>query len=175
MAKFYVLNCFVSPSTAGNVVLSNSSTELEGLEGISGDRLQLPAKAVLYSRLSKKASRWVLSISREGGSTTSPGSLFPCSVTLIVKKFFLMFTRNFLYSSLCPLLLVLLLHATKSILKTFPLSTYFWKHFLWCTSILHWRGSTSHHSNLSDRWLHVQFYFTFLMLRSTPAWWGNVG
>jgi len=37
-----------------------------------------------------------LNISREGDSTTSLGSLFQCSVTLRVKKFFLMFRWNFL-------------------------------------------------------------------------------
>jgi len=40
-------------------------------------------------------------------STTSLGSLCKCSVTLRGKKFFLMFRRNFLCFSLCPLPLVL--------------------------------------------------------------------
>jgi len=43
----------------------------------------------MYSRLHRTASRQVLSISREGDSTTSLGSLFQCSVTLRGKKFFL--------------------------------------------------------------------------------------
>ena len=43
---------------------------------------------VTYSRLHRTLSRWVLNISREGDSTTSLGSLFQCSVTLRVKKFF---------------------------------------------------------------------------------------
>jgi len=58
-------------------------------------------------------SRWLLSISREGDSTTSLGSLFQCSVTLRGKKFFLMFRWNFLFFSLCPLPLVLLLGTTE--------------------------------------------------------------
>jgi len=37
----------------------------------------------------QQASRRVLDISREGDSTASIGSLFPCSVTLRVKKFLL--------------------------------------------------------------------------------------
>jgi len=45
-----------------------------------------------------------LNISIEGDSTTSLGSLFQYSVTLRGKKFFLMFRRNFLCLSLCPLL-----------------------------------------------------------------------
>ena len=62
---------------------------------------------VTYSKLHRTLSRRVLNISREGESTTSLGSLFQCSVTLRGKKFFLMFRRNFLCFSLCPLPLVL--------------------------------------------------------------------
>jgi len=40
-------------------------------------------------------------------------TLFQCSVTLRVKKLFLMFRRNFLYFSLCPLPLVLSLGTTE--------------------------------------------------------------
>jgi len=68
---------------------------------------------VTYSRLHRAASRWVLNISREGDSTTYLGSLFQCSVTLRGKKFFLMFRRNFLCFSLCPLPLVLSLGITE--------------------------------------------------------------
>jgi len=64
-------------------------------------------KQVPYSRLHRKTSRWVLNISREGDSSTSLGSLFQGSVTFTVKKFFLMLKWNFIYSSLCPLRLVL--------------------------------------------------------------------
>ena len=46
-------------------------------------------------------------ISREGDSTTSLGSLGQGSITLRGKKFFLIFRRNFLCLSLCPLSLVL--------------------------------------------------------------------
>ena len=45
-------------------------------------------KQVPYSRLQRKVSRWVLSISR-GDSATSLGSLFQCSVTFSSMKFFL--------------------------------------------------------------------------------------
>jgi len=44
---------------------------------------------------------------------TSLGSLFQGSVTLRGKKFFLMFRRNFLCFSLCPLLLVVSLGTTE--------------------------------------------------------------
>jgi len=46
-------------------------------------------KQVPYSIWNRKASRWVLNISRERDSTASLGSLFQCPVTLTVKKFFL--------------------------------------------------------------------------------------
>jgi len=45
-------------------------------------------KQLPYSRLCRKSSRQVLINSREGNSTASLGSLFQCSVTLTVKKFF---------------------------------------------------------------------------------------
>ena len=68
---------------------------------------------VTYSRLHRTLSRQVLNISREKESTTSLGNLFQGSVTLRVKKFFLMFRQNFLCFSLCPLPLVLLLGTTE--------------------------------------------------------------
>jgi len=79
------------------------------MEGTSvGHLVQPPCRSrVTYSRLHRTASRWVLNISREGDSTTSLGSLFQCSITLRGKKFFLMFRRNCLRLSWCPLPLVL--------------------------------------------------------------------
>ena len=59
---------------------------------------------VTYSRLHRTLSRRVLNISREGDSTTPLGSLFQCSITLRGKKFFLIFSWNFLCFSLYPLL-----------------------------------------------------------------------
>ena len=67
---------------------------------------------VTHSRLHSTASRRVWNISREGDSTASLGSLGQGSVTLRGKKFFLVFRRNFLCFSLCPLPLVLLLGTT---------------------------------------------------------------
>ena len=68
---------------------------------------------VTYSRMHRTLSWRVLNISREGDSTAPLGSLFQCSVTLRGKKFFLMFRRNFLWPSLCPLPLVLSLDTTE--------------------------------------------------------------
>jgi len=62
---------------------------------------------VTQSRLHSTASRRGWNISREGDSATSLGSLGQGSVTLSVKKFFLMFSWSFLCFSLCPLPLVL--------------------------------------------------------------------
>jgi len=73
---------------------------------------------VTQSRLHRTVSRQVFNISREGDSTTSLGSLCQCSVTLRGKKFFLMFSWNFLCFSLCPLPLVLSLDTTE---KSLPL------------------------------------------------------
>jgi len=50
---------------------------------------------------------------REGDSAAPLSNLFQCSVTLRGKKFFLMFRRNFLCFSLCPLPLVLSLGTTE--------------------------------------------------------------
>jgi len=61
------------------------------------------AKTVPYSRSHRKASRKILNISREGDPTTTLGSLFQCSITITVNKLFLVFVRNFLCFSFCPL------------------------------------------------------------------------
>ena len=60
-------------------------TEWWELEGTSVGLVVQPIcqSRVTYSRLHRTLSRWVLNISREGDSTTSLGSLFQCSVTLI--------------------------------------------------------------------------------------------
>jgi len=52
-------------------------------------------------------SRWLLSISKVGDSTTSLGNLCQCSVTFTVKKHFLTFRGNLLCFSLSPSPLVL--------------------------------------------------------------------
>jgi len=90
-------------------------TECSGLEGTSVGHLVQPScrSRVTQSRLHRTMSRWGLNISREGDSTTSLGSLCRGSITLGGKKFFLMFRQNFLYFSLCPLPLVLLLGTTE--------------------------------------------------------------
>ena len=60
--------------TQGILGMDYRVTELQGLEGTSGDhRVQPPAKAVPYNRL---ASRWLLSISAEDTTATSLGSPF---------------------------------------------------------------------------------------------------
>jgi len=69
-----------------------------------GHLVQPPCRSrVTQSRLHRTASRRVLNISREGESPTSLGSLFQCSVTLKVKKFFVKFSWNF-QVYVCPVL-----------------------------------------------------------------------
>ena len=50
---------------------------------------------VTYSRLHRTLSRYVLNVFREVDSTTSLGNLSECSVTLRVKRFFLILHRFF--------------------------------------------------------------------------------
>lgn len=77
-------------------------TESQGLQGTSGDHLD--------HSLTEASS--LQSIAQEGiqeGFHILSVSLFQCSVTLPVRKFFLLFIWNFSCSSLCPVPLVLLL------------------------------------------------------------------
>jgi len=64
-------------------------------------------KQASYSRLHRDVSRQVLNISMEGDFMTSLGSLFQCSVTLTVKKFFCILVQNFLCATLWLFPLVL--------------------------------------------------------------------
>jgi len=87
--------------------LSHSITVTESweLEGTSVGHLAQPPcqSTVTYSRLHRTSSRWVLSISREGDSTSPLGSLVQGSTTLRGKKFFLVFSWNCPCFHLCLL------------------------------------------------------------------------
>ena len=88
-------------------------TESQNGRGWKGPLVQPSCQSrVTYSRLHRTFSRRVLNISREKDSTIPLGSPFQCSVTLRGKKFFLMFSWNFLCFNLCPLPLVLSLGTT---------------------------------------------------------------
>ena len=102
-------HCPLSQALPMDLLQNHRITECQGLEGTSVGHPVQPShrSRVTYSRLQRTLSRWVQNISREGDSTTSLGSLCQCSVTLKVKKFFLMFRQNFRCFSLCPLPLVL--------------------------------------------------------------------
>ena len=105
----------VEPQHGRSISQNHKITACSGLEGTSVGHLVQPScrSRVTYSRLHRTLSRQGLNISREGDSTTSLGNLLQYSVTLRVKKFFLMFRRNFLSLSLCPLPLVLSLGTTE--------------------------------------------------------------
>lgn len=96
-------------------------TEPQGLEETSGDhQAQSSAKAVPCSRLHRIASWWVLNVSW-WDSTATLGCLSQCSVA--PKEVFPMSEKDFPCSSLCPLLLVLLLHTTAKSLAPMQLTS----------------------------------------------------
>ena len=69
-----------------------------------------------YSWLPRNMFRWLLSISKDGDSTTCLGNLCQCSVTRTVKKCFPMLRGNLLCFSVCPLPLVLSVGTTEKTL-----------------------------------------------------------
>ena len=86
---------------------TNSKSQNHRTVGVGRDLCGSPSPTpcwsrVTQSRLHRTLFRRGLNISREGDSTTSLGCLGQGSVTLIVKKFFLLFSWNFLCFSLCP-------------------------------------------------------------------------
>ena len=62
---------------------------------------------VSLSWLLRTSSSWVLSISKDGDSTTSLGNLVCCLTPLLVRKCFLALSWDFMCFNLCPLPLVL--------------------------------------------------------------------
>lgn len=90
------------------------------LEGISGPQSKPPAEDRLFTTMLSK----VFNISRDGDSIAFLGNLCQCTVTLTVKKYFLMFRGNPLCFSLCSVLLVLSLGTTeKSLTDSLPFSS----------------------------------------------------
>lgn len=77
-------------------------------EGTSASHLgHLPCSSRgSWSRVPRTVSSRLLNISKGGDCTTSLSNLFQCSITLMVKKDFLIFKQDVLYFNLCPLSLV---------------------------------------------------------------------
>ena len=96
LQSFFAHSTTVAFATWKGIFISQNHriTEWSGLEGTSVGHLgQPPCRSrVTQSRLHRR----VLNISREGDSTGPLGSLFQCSITLRVKKLFLIFSWNFL-------------------------------------------------------------------------------
>ena len=114
---------------------------MRGLKGTSKALSSTPLlKQVPYNRLHRQASRWVLNISIEGGSTTSLGSLFLCSNTHSVKKFFHRFVWNSLYSNFRPLRLILLQHTTEESLASSICLPFSFRYFIESYNRLNWKG-----------------------------------
>lgn len=70
-----------------------------------------------YSRLLRTVSGLLLSVSKDGHSTTSTGNLSQCPVTLTLEKFLLTCKWNFLYFSLHSSSLVLSQETTRQSLS----------------------------------------------------------
>lgn len=113
---------------------SQNHTELQNCRGWKGLERPLSLKPLLrqvpYSSSHRKASRWVLNISRDRNSTIFLSSLFQCSVTLTGKKFFLVFALELLVFQFLPLPLILLLPVIK---KSLPPSIWL-THFIYLWS-----------------------------------------
>ena len=75
-----------------------------------GHLVQLPSREQGHLQLNqvfRAPSSLILSVSRDGASTTSLGNLFQCFTTLIIKTFFLISNQNLPSCSVIPFLLVL--------------------------------------------------------------------
>lgn len=87
-------------------------------------------------QLLRTMSGHVWNVSKDGDSPTSLGNLCQCSVTLTLKKCFLMFRWDFLYFNLYPLPLLLSLGITKTSLPQSSLHSHIRYLFALITSAL---------------------------------------
>ena len=106
------LSCSYHSAGARSVLFQSNHRSSESLRlgDTSGD-YPLQAPCSKPAAQSRGVFSWVLNISKDGGSTTPPGNLCQCSVTLTAKRVF-MCKCNFFYFSLSPLPLVLSLDTT---------------------------------------------------------------
>lgn len=98
---FRLLNVFI-------MVLATTASQNHRVIQVGRNLFGLFGLILLLSRgcVEQVAQDYVQMVLEElqgGNLTTSPGSLFQCSVTIQMKKCFLMFRWNFLCSSLCLL------------------------------------------------------------------------
>jgi len=116
--------CLQTEGTEFNILMVWGPFSLEFIEPHSPRRAEvcrdfwrLPGPTTLsratQHKFPRPISRWLLRISKMRDSTISLGKLWQCSVTLTVKKSFLMFRGHLLCSDLGPLPLVLSLGTTQ--------------------------------------------------------------
>ena len=112
-----------TPLASIAAVITHRITEWLRLKGTSAGHLVQPPcpSMATQSQLPRSTSRQLLTLSKDGKSTTSGVNLLQCSVTLREKKCFLMFRGNILCLSLCPVPLVLSLGSTRESLAPFSL------------------------------------------------------
>lgn len=98
------------------------------------------SRKATQNQFPRTMSKWILNISKGEDSTTSLGNLLQCSITVTVKKCFLMF-EGLLCFSLCPLPLCCYWAPLKRVclclLCTLPSGNY-----------IHWRDSLETFSSL---------------------------
>ena len=103
-----------SRSVHSHRITESQITEWPSLGGMSKSHLiQCSCSSrTTWSQLPRTISRWLLNVSKDGNPTIAVGNLCQCSVTLTVKKCFLIFRKNISFISLSSLPLVVSLGTT---------------------------------------------------------------
>lgn len=98
------------------VAISQDHRKVEvgrNLQILPGSALLLAQSSINQNGLLRILSRWILTISKDEDTTTSPIKLFQCLTSLGEKNISLMLKRIFMYFNRCLFPLVLLLDTTE--------------------------------------------------------------